>query len=106
MLEKILAIFILDTDIAGSTVAGAATESIVHPRKHRRHVAYHFARALSVGWLLATFVAPGIAHRFELSKPESIAVAFICGYAGVRILSTGEKAFLERMKTRQPELKG
>ena len=100
MLEKLLAIFTLDTDLAGSTIAGAAAESIVHTRKHRRLVAFHFARALSVGWLLATFVAPGIAHRFALSKPESVAVAFICGYAGVRILSTGEKAFLERMKTR------
>lgn len=104
MLEKLLAIFTLDTDLAGSTIAGAAAESIVHTRKHRRLVAFHFARALSVGWLLATFVAPGIAHRFDLAKPEAVAVAFACGYAGVRILSAGEKALLERVKSQKPKL--
>jgi len=61
----------------------------------------HFFRALSVGWLLATFVSPALAHRFSLSKAESIAIAFVGGYAGVRILNTGEKALLNAIKNKK-----
>jgi len=103
MLERLLALLTPDTDLAGSTIAGAAAESIVHTRKHRRLIAFHFARALSVGWLLTTFVAPGIAHRFKLEKSEAVAVAFICGYAGVRLLSVSEKAVLSKIKSQNAD---
>lgn len=100
MFEKIVSLLSLDSDIAGSTIAGSITESLVHPSK-RKLLIMHFFRALSVGWLLATFVSPALAHRFSLSKAESIAIAFVGGYAGVRILNTGEKALLNVIKNKK-----
>jgi len=100
MFEKIVSLLSLDSDIAGSTIAGSITESLVHPSK-KKLLIMHFFRALSVGWLLATFVSPALAHRFSLSKAESIAIAFVGGYAGVRILNTGEKALLNAIKNKK-----
>jgi len=100
MFEKIVSLLSLDSDIAGSTIAGSITESLVHPSK-RKLLIMHFFRALSVGWLLSTFVSPALAHRFSLSKAESIAIAFVGGYAGIRILNTGEKALLNVIKNKK-----
>lgn len=100
MIEKLITLLSLDSDIAGSTIAGSITESLVHPSS-KKVLLMHFFRALSVGWLLATFVSPAIAHRFSLNKAESIAIAFIGGYAGVKILNTGEKALLKAINNKR-----
>lgn len=102
MLEKLLSVVALDSDIAGSTIAGAATESLVH-RRRRKELIGHFLRALSVGWLLATFIAPAIQERMSLSKAESVAISFIAGYAGIKILNTSEKAVLTHIKNKKSE---
>lgn len=100
MLEKILNIFILDPDVAGGTVAGAVSESLTNKRSTKVAI-MHFFRALTIGWMLATFVAPAIAYKLKLKKVESVAVAFVGGYAGVKILSTTEKVLLERIKSKK-----
>ena len=102
MFEKLLSVIAIDSDIAGSTLAGAATESLVHQRK-KKELLGHFLRALSVGWLLATFIAPALQERLSLSKAESVAISFIAGYAGIKILNTSEKALLARINSRKSE---
>ena len=90
MLDKILDVIVIDCDIAGGSVAGSVSESIVHPKKGK-DIVFHFARALCVGWALAVFVSPAVSERFQLSKSESVAIAFIGGYCGIRLISTAEK---------------
>lgn len=102
MFEKLLSVIAIDSDIAGSTLAGAATESLVHHRR-KKELLGHFLRALSVGWLLATFIAPALQERLSLSKAESVAISFIAGYAGIKILNTSEKALLARINSRKSE---
>jgi len=102
MLEKLVSLIALDSDIAGSTVAGAAAESIVHQRRKKDFIV-HFLKALSVGWLLATFIAPAVEERMSLSKAESVALSFVAGYAGIKILNTSEKAVLAHIKNRKNE---
>ena len=58
---------------------------------------------MTVGWLLATFVAPAVAHRMELSKSESVAVAFIGGYAGIKILNAAEAVAINKILTKKGE---
>lgn len=98
MLERLISFLAIDSDLAGSSISGTVAESLVHPRKGRAFLS-HFVRALSVGWLLATFVTPAISERLNLSKVESLAIAFLGGYAGVRLLDTAEKVALEKIKS-------
>lgn len=102
MFEKILSSFLVDTDMASSTIAGATAEAITHPRAKKQLIA-RFIKTLSVGWLLATFVAPGVAAKFELSKEESVAVAFICGYSGIKILNSTEAMVLSMIKRKESD---
>jgi hypothetical protein len=97
MLEKVASMMAVDAGLAGSSIAGTVTESLVNPRSKREFIT-HFLRALSVGWLLATFVSPAIAERMKLSKSESVAVAFVGGYAGIKILDTLEVSVLHKIK--------
>lgn len=104
MLEKAVSLLVIDTELAGSSLAGTVTESLVHPKSKKAFIG-HFIRAAAVGWLLATFLSPAIAHRFNLSKPESCAIAFIGGYAGIKLLDATEKALLKRISSTKDEKK-
>ena len=97
MLEKILSILVIDSDIVGGSVAGSVTESIIHPQKGR-NIVFHFVRALCVGWALAVFVSPAVSEKFDLKKSESVALSFIGGYAGIRLMATAENILLTKLK--------
>ena len=45
---------------------------------------------------MAEFVSPAIAEKLELSQKESVALAFVCGYAGVRGLRVAEDMLLKK----------
>lgn len=102
MFEKLVSILAVDAELAGSSIAGTVTESLVHPRG-KRDFLKHFLRALSVGWLLATFVSPAVAEKMQLSKAESVAVAFAGGYAGIKILNAVEIIAIKKISSEQKE---
>lgn len=102
MFEKLVSILAVDAELAGSSIAGTVTESLVHPR-NKRDFLKHFLRALSVGWLLATFVSPAVAEKMQLSKAESVAVAFAGGYAGIKILNAVEIIAIKKISSEQKE---
>ena len=91
---RILSVVCNDPEIALAAFSGSVTDAIMHPRGIKKLVPY-LIKALVAGYLLAKFVSPAIAERFKLTEKEALAVSFICGYAGVRILTTGEK-FVEK----------
>jgi len=95
---------VVDAELAGSSIAGTVTESLVHPRD-KKYFLKHFLRAMTVGWLLATFIAPALAHRMELSKSESVAVAFIGGYAGIKLLNAAETVAVNRILSKKEDEK-
>ena len=95
---------VVDAELAGSSIAGTVTESLVHPRD-KKYFLKHFLRAMTVGWLLATFIAPAVAHRMELSKSESVAVAFIGGYAGIKLLNAAETVAVSRILSKKEDEK-
>ena len=95
---------VVDAELAGSSIAGTVTESLVHPRD-KKYFLKHFLRAMTVGWLLATFIAPALAHRTELSKSESVAVAFIGGYAGIKLLNAAETVAVNRILSKKEDEK-
>ena len=95
---------VVDAELAGSSIAGTVTESLVHPRD-KKYFLKHFLRAMTVGWLLATFIAPAVAYRMELSKSESVAVAFIGGYAGIKLLNAAETVAVSRILSKKEDEK-
>lgn len=102
MIEKLVSILAVDADLAGSSIAGTVTESLVHPR-NKKYFLRHFLRAMTVGWLLATFVSPAVAERMNLSKEESVAVAFIGGYAGIKLLNAAEVVAVNKIISKKEE---
>jgi hypothetical protein len=104
MIEKLVSMLVVDAELAGSSIAGTVTESLVHPRD-KKYFLKHFLRAMTVGWLLATFIAPALAHRMELSKSESVAVAFIGGYAGIKLLNAAETVAVNRILSKKEDEK-
>ena len=102
MIEKLVSILAVDAELAGSSIAGTVTESLVHPRD-KKYFLRHFLRAMTVGWLLATFVSPAIAEKLQLSKEESVAVAFIGGYAGIKLLNAAEMVAIHKITSKKEE---
>lgn len=91
---RILSTICDEPEVALAAFSGSITDAVMHPRAIKKLVPY-LIKALVAGYLLARFVSPAISERFKLTEKEALAISFICGYAGVRILTTGEK-FVEK----------
>ena len=89
-IEKALTMFFEDPEASIACFSGSITESLTHPRGIKKVIPY-LIKASIVGYLLATFVSPAVEERFKLTKNESVATAFIIGYAGIRILAAAER---------------
>ena len=77
---------------------GSLADSMIYPRAYRKRLPA-FLRALIVGFLMAQFVAPAVAERFELTQKETVALCFFLGFAGVRVLHVAEGQLTKRLKT-------
>ena len=56
------------------------------------------AVAVAVGWIAAEFFIPAAMAHFEFGPEVAIAVAFIIGYCGIRLLPKIEGALMSRVK--------
>ena len=95
---RILSVVCNDPEVALAAFSGSVTDAIMHPRSIKKLVPY-LVKALVAGYLLAKFVSPAISERFKLTEKEALAISFICGYAGVRILTTGEKLIEKKIES-------
>jgi len=96
--EKALAVFTDDPEQFMAALSGSITDSILHPKK----LVPCLLKTVVVGFFLAEFVSPAIAERLELSQKESVALAFVCGFAGVRGLRVAEDMVLQRYQPKGP----
>jgi hypothetical protein len=87
---RVLEVVFEDPETTLSSFSGSITESLVHPKKLKK-LAIYFLKTVIAGYLLATFVSPAVAERLKLTRKEAIAISFICGYAGIRIIAMVEK---------------
>ena len=51
-----------------------------------------------VGWVAAEFFIPALMAHFGFGVEVALAIAFICGYSGVRIMSKIEGTILDKIK--------
>jgi hypothetical protein len=107
MLRAIFSSYTLESDETMACVSGAITDAVVHRRGFKRVVG-SVIRACVVGYFLANFVSPSVEQRFNLNKNEAIAASFICGYAGIRLLTMAEKILeikiRQQIKERESQL--
>lgn len=97
--SKLLSIVTDDPEAVMATLSGSITDAITHPQALKKLIPY-VLKALVVGFLLAEFVTPAISERLKLSQKESLALSFICGYAGVRLLRMGENIIMKKIERR------
>ena len=95
--SKLLSVVTDDPEAVMAAFSGSITDAITHPQTLKKLVPY-VLKALIVGFLLAEFVTPAISERLKLSEKESLALSFICGYAGVRLLRMGENILMKKIE--------
>tara|TARA_R100001463_G_scaffold125484_1_gene182951 strand:+ start:1167 stop:1457 length:291 start_codon:yes stop_codon:yes gene_type:complete len=54
--------------------------------------------AVVVGWICAEFFIPAAMAHFQFGPEAAIALAFIIGYCGIRLLPKIEDALMSRIK--------
>jgi hypothetical protein len=95
--SRLLSVLTDDPEAALVTLSGSVTDAIIHPQSLKKLIPY-VLKALIVGFFLAEFVTPAISERLDLSQKESLALSFICGYAGVRFLRMGENILMKKIE--------
>lgn len=95
--SRLLSLLTDDPEAALATLSGSVTDAIIHPQSLKKLIPY-VLKALIVGFFLAEFVTPAISERLDLSQKESLALSFICGYAGVRFLRMGENILMKKIE--------
>ena len=95
--SRLLSALTDDPEAALATLSGSVTDAIIHPQSLKKLIPY-VLKALIVGFFLAEFVTPAISERLDLSQKESLALSFICGYAGVRFLRMGENILMKKIE--------
>jgi hypothetical protein len=56
------------------------------------------AVAVVVGWIAAEFFIPAAMSYFKFNDQVAIALAFVIGYCGIRLLPKVEEALMRRIK--------
>jgi predicted MFS family arabinose efflux permease len=96
---RFISLFLENPETTAAAISGSVTESLAHPRKLKLVLPY-LMKALIVGFLLAKFVNPAIAEKLKLSQKETLAISFITGFAGLKIINIGEKAIDKELERR------
>ena len=96
-LEKALTMFLEDPEAVVAAASGSISESVLHPRVWKRLLP-HIIRAGIIGFFLAEFISPVISEKFDLTRRESIALSFVFGFAGVKVLTASEKIVMKKLQ--------
>jgi hypothetical protein len=96
---KLVAVLLADPEKTIAAISGAVTDTILHPKGIKKLIPY-LIKAVFAGYLLSKFVSPALAERLDLTPKEALAVSFIFGYAGVRILTMTEEITMKELERR------
>lgn len=96
---KLVAVLLADPEKTIAAISGAITDTILHPKGIKKIIPY-LIKAVFAGYLLSKFVSPAVAERLDLTPKEALAVSFIFGYAGVRMLTMTEELAMKEIEKR------
>ena len=96
-METLLTIFGAKWCCVFASTCGGLTNGLVHKWTGLVMEAKNLAVAAIVGWLAAEFFIPMLMEQFEFGVYTALALAFIIGYSGIRLLPRLEKKVFKKL---------
>ena len=79
-------------------IGAAGTGGICNAIVRRKTPVRDLLISVLVGWVAAEFFIPALMAHFGFGVEVALAIAFICGYSGVRVMSKIEGTILDKIK--------
>ena len=94
MIAELVAMFGAKACCIGAAGTGGICNAIVRRKTPVRDL----LMSVLVGCVAAEFFIPALMAHFGFGTEVALAIAFICGYSGVRIMSKIEGTILDKIK--------
>ncbi len=79
-------------------IGAAGTGGICNAAMRRKTPVKDIVASVLIGWVAAEFFIPALMAQYGFNAEVALAIAFVCGYSGVRILSKIEGTILDKIK--------
>ena len=96
-METLLTLFGAKWCCVFASTCGGLTNGLVHKWTGLAMEAKNLAVAAIVGWLAAEFFIPALMEWFEFGVYTALAIAFLIGYSGIRLLPNLEKKVFKKI---------
>jgi hypothetical protein len=96
-METLLAIFGAKWCCVFASTAGGVTNGLVHTWTGWKSELKNVGLAAAVGWIAAEFLIPALMESFEFGVYTALAIAFMIGYSGIRLLPHLEKKIFSKI---------
>ena len=96
-METLLALFGAKWCCVFASTCGGLANGLVHTWLGWIKEAKNLAVAAIVGWFAAEFFIPALMEQFEFGVYTSLALAFVIGYSGIRLLPKLEQQLFKRI---------
>ena len=96
-METLLTVFGAKWCCVFASTCGGLTNGLVHKWTGYAREAKNLAVAAVVGWIAAEFAIPALMEQFEFGPYTALAIAFLIGYSGIRLLPKLEKKVFKKL---------
>ena len=96
-METLLALFGAKWCCVFASGCGGLTNGLVHKWTGWVTEAKNLGLAVAVGWIAAEFAIPALMEQFEFGVYTALAIAFMIGYSGIRLLPHLEKRIVKKV---------
>lgn len=79
-------------------IGAAGTGGICNAAMRRKTPVRDIVTSALIGWVAAEFFIPAAMTHFGFGTEVALAIAFVCGYSGVRLMSRIEGTILDKIK--------
>jgi|TARA_R110000744_G_scaffold380169_2_gene500027 hypothetical protein len=79
-------------------IGAAGTGGICNAAMRRKTPVRDILTSVLIGWVAAEFFIPALMAHFLFGVEVALAIAFVCGYSGVRLMSKIEGTVLDKIK--------
>ena len=96
-METLLAVFVVIWCCVFASTCGGLSNGLVHKWTGYASEAKNLIVAAIVGWVAAEFFIPMLMEQFEFGPYTALAIAFLIGYSGIRLLPKIEQKVFKKL---------
>ena len=96
-METMLALFGAKWCCVFASTAGGVTNGLVHTWTGWKSELKNVLLAAATGWIAAEFFIPALMEWLEFGPYTALAIAFVIGYMGIRLLPHLEKKIMKKV---------